>query len=104
MILEVSNLAAKFHQAARKSLADSRLKPCHGEQSLVIATVQGAALRTQGGRQLCQRDVDLLAPTGDAHLTTPPFYVLDGGEVVRHGTVAEVAGDPAIRKAYLGVA
>lgn len=31
-------------------------------------------------------------------------YVLDGGEVVRHGTVAEVAGDPAIRKAYLGVA
>ena len=31
-------------------------------------------------------------------------YVLDGGEVVRHGPVAEIAGDPAIRRAYLGVA
>jgi branched-chain amino acid transport system ATP-binding protein len=31
-------------------------------------------------------------------------YVLDGGEVVRHGTAAEIAGDPAIRRAYLGVA
>jgi branched-chain amino acid transport system ATP-binding protein len=31
-------------------------------------------------------------------------YVLDGGQVVRQGTVAEVAGDPAIRRAYLGVA
>jgi branched-chain amino acid transport system ATP-binding protein len=31
-------------------------------------------------------------------------YVLDGGQVVRQGPVAEIAGDPAIRKAYLGVA
>jgi branched-chain amino acid transport system ATP-binding protein len=31
-------------------------------------------------------------------------YVLDGGQVVRHGPVAEIAGDPAIRRAYLGVA
>jgi branched-chain amino acid transport system ATP-binding protein len=31
-------------------------------------------------------------------------YVLDGGQVVRHVPVAEIAGDPAIRKAYLGVA
>jgi branched-chain amino acid transport system ATP-binding protein len=31
-------------------------------------------------------------------------YVLDGGEVVRHGPVAEIAGDPALRRASLGVA
>jgi len=31
-------------------------------------------------------------------------YVLDGGQVVCHGPTAEIAGDPAIRRAYLGVA
>jgi len=30
-------------------------------------------------------------------------YVLDSGSVVRHGPVAEVAGDPVIRETYLGL-
>jgi branched-chain amino acid transport system ATP-binding protein len=30
-------------------------------------------------------------------------YVLDSGEVVREGSIQEVAADPAIRQAYLGV-
>ncbi len=42
--------------------------------------------------------------TGFALDIADRVYVLDGGQVVRHGPVAEIAGDPAIRRAYLGVA
>jgi branched-chain amino acid transport system ATP-binding protein len=61
---------------------------------MVLATIREAGVTVL----LVEQDVFAAFSVADRG------YVLETGRIVHHGTVAELESDPAVRKAYLGVA